>query len=228
MTRRLIDIVAATLALVLLSPVLAAVAVAILLSDPGPVLHRARRVGRHGVPFTMLKFRTMRLGGRAGASAITASRDPRVFPLAWPLRRCKLDELPQLVNIIRGDMSIVGPRPEDRAIVAAHYRPEHMRTLDVRPGLTSTGSLYYYLTGEATLTGAGAEAAYVERLLPLKLALDLVYLSRRGARYDVLLVARTIWAIAAIGAGRRRFDDPPEMAEALAIVGAPARLSSAM
>jgi lipopolysaccharide/colanic/teichoic acid biosynthesis glycosyltransferase len=217
MSRRLVDVAVAGLALVLLSPLLAAIAVAVRLTSGRPVIYRARRAGRDGQPFTMLKFRTMRVSAGPGGSAITAYGDSRVLSLGARLRRWKLDELPQLVNILRGEMSVVGPRPEDPSIVARRYGPEHLRTLDVLPGLTSPGSLYGYTHGEAMLTGDDPEAAYAERLLPVKVALDLVYLSRRGPWYDLRLVARTAWVIAGIAAGRRRFAEPPEMVEARAL-----------
>src|SRR6266853_1472529 len=129
MSRRLVDVAVAGLGLLLMIPVLAAVALAIRLSDGGPVIFRACRAGRDGRPFTMLKFRTMRVSGGPRGSLITASDDRRVFRVGGWLRRCKLDELPQLVNILRGEMSIVGPRPEDPAIVTRSYRPDHLRTL---------------------------------------------------------------------------------------------------
>jgi lipopolysaccharide/colanic/teichoic acid biosynthesis glycosyltransferase len=145
---------------------------------------------------------------------ITGVADARVTRVGSWLRKTKVDELPQLMNVLRGEMSLVGPRPEDPSIVTAHYRPAHWRTLDVRPGLVSPGSLYNYTHGESLLRGEQPESAYVERLLPLKLALELVYLDRRCFRYDLALVFRTALTILRIAAGRTRFADPPELAEA--------------
>lgn len=215
--KRAFDVLLSGAALLVLSPLLAAVAVAVPLASPGPALYRARRVGLNGAPFTMYKFRTMHVGG-AGAP-ITAGDDPRVFPLGKLLRRLKVDELPQLVNVLKGDMSIVGPRPEDPDIVARHYSPAHMETLAVRPGLTSPGSVYYYAVGEETLRHGDAVDAYVERLLPVKLALDLVYVREASLAYDLALVVRTAAVIAARAAGRRRFPDPPELARAREVYG---------
>ncbi|HZW28300.1 MAG TPA: sugar transferase [Trueperaceae bacterium] len=215
--KRAFDVLLSGAALLVLSPLLAAVAVAVPLASPGPALYRARRVGLNGAPFTMYKFRTMHVGG-AGAP-ITAGDDPRVFPLGKLLRRLKVDELPQLVNVLKGDMSIVGPRPEDPDIVARHYSPAHMETLAVRPGLTSPGSVYYYAVGEETLRHGDAVDAYVERLLPVKLALDLVYVREASLAYDLALVVRTAAVIAARAAGRRRFPDPPELARARQVYG---------
>ena len=215
--KRAFDVLLSGAALMVLSPLLAAVAVAVPLASPGPALYRARRVGLNGAPFTMYKFRTMHVGG-AGAP-ITAGDDPRVFPLGKLLRRLKVDELPQLVNVLKGDMSIVGPRPEDPDIVARHYSPAHMETLAVRPALTSPGSVYYYAVGEETLRHGDAVDAYVERLLPVKLALDLVYVREASLAYDLALVVRTAAVIAARAAGRRRFPDPPELARARQVYG---------
>jgi lipopolysaccharide/colanic/teichoic acid biosynthesis glycosyltransferase len=165
----------------------------------------------------MYKLRTMHVAPRAGEAAgspITAPRDSRVFRFGHWLRRAKLDELPQLFNVLRGDMSIIGPRPEDPRLVAAHYAPVHLETLAVRPGLSSPGSLYSYTHGDVLLSAERPEGSYAELLLPVKLALDLVYVRRASLPYDLALVARTAWIIAATLAGRRVFPEPPEMPEA--------------
>src|SRR5258708_7220042 len=150
MSRRLVDLAVAGTALAVLAPLLAAVALVVWLSDGPPVVFRAVRVGRGGHPFTMLKFRTMRRARQGSrASVITGACDPRVFRAGSWLRRCKMDELPQLVNILHGQMSIVGPRPEDPAIVASSYRAEHLATLAGPPGLTRPRSLYTYTPADA-------------------------------------------------------------------------------
>lgn len=220
MGRRLFDIGAAAAALIVLSPLMLVVALAIRVSSAGPVIFRAPRVGLHARPFYMYKFRTMiAVAGELG-SAITGSHDPRVYPLGRLLRRSKIDELPQLFNVLRGEMALVGPRPEDPRFVAAWYRPAHQSTLEVRPGLASPGSIYNFTHGETQLAGPDVEAAYVERILPLKLALDVVYVQRACFRYDLMIVVRTLVVILAAALGKRHFGDPPEMAEArkLAIV----------
>lgn len=219
MGKRLLDVVLAAVALVAAAPLLAVAAVGIRLASPGPVLHRARRTGKAGVPFTMYKLRTMHVARGAPGSTITAQDDPRVFRFGAWLRRAKVDELPQLVNILRGEMSIVGPRPEHPHIVERYYTPAHVATLAVRPGLTSPGTLYDYTHGEDLVGPTHPERAYVERLLPLRLALDLVYLRCRSLGYDVALIARTIALIVAVLCGRRSFGDPPELAEARRLLG---------
>jgi len=220
--KRLFDVALAALALVAAAPLLAVAAVAIRLASPGPIVYRAERTGRGRRPFVMYKLRTMHARRRGDGSRITGKNDPRVFPLGSWLRRAKLDELPQLINVLKGDMAIVGPRPEDPRIVALHYAPVHLETLMMRPGLASPGSIYSYTHGEALLVGADPEALYVKRLLPLKVALDVVYVRRASLGYDARIIGRTIWVILAMLAGRRRFRNPPELAAAQRLLDGPA------
>ncbi|MHB9028142.1 MAG: sugar transferase [Candidatus Latescibacterota bacterium] len=222
MTKRLFDVFCASLALTVLFPVMLLICIGIKLADPGPVFYRSRRVGLHGKIFTMYKFRSMYVEQPARPSMITADGDPRVFPFGRFLRKCKLDELPQLYNILIGEMSVVGPRPEDPSIVKQYYAPEHYRSLSVLPGLTSPGSFYYYTQEESSLGLENTEQEYVERLLPVKLALDMIYVRRMSLWYDLRLILRTIAALAQVITGKNRFSAPPEMAEANSIV-VPAR-----
>jgi lipopolysaccharide/colanic/teichoic acid biosynthesis glycosyltransferase len=214
--KRVLDLTLATLALVATLPILAAAALAIRLTSPGPVLYRATRVGRGNRPFTMFKLRTMHVAragvkGKVADSAITAKNDPRVFAVGALLRATKVDELPQLFNVLRGEMSLVGPRPEDPRFVANHYGAAGLATLDVLPGLTSPGSVWYYASAEDELTSDDPERHYVERVLPTKLALDLVYVREVSWHYDLVLIGRTIRVLAALVLGWRRFGEPPEM-----------------
>lgn len=214
MAKRLFDLSVAIPLLVITMPLWLATMVAIRLSSPGPVFYRARRVGRNAVPFVMYKFRTMHVSTGPAGSSITGSADPRVFALGRALRHLKIDELPQLFNIVLGHMSICGPRPEAEDIVQKYYQPWHLPTLSVRPGLVSPGSLFNYTHGDDILQGACAEQAYAERLLPIKLAIELVYLRRATLGYDVRLLLRTAGTIVAKLCGRRHFEDPPEMYDA--------------
>jgi lipopolysaccharide/colanic/teichoic acid biosynthesis glycosyltransferase len=210
--RRLFDIALTALALAVCVPILLVAALGIRLSSRGPVLYRAVRAGRRGRLFTMYKLRTMETRPSLLAdSVITAARDPRVFPFGALLRRAKLDELPQLFNVLRGDMAVVGPRPEDPKVVAQYYTPEQWETLDVAPGLTSPGALYSTTHGETWLSEQDAERDYLEHLLPLKLALDRVYIRRASLGYDLRVIARTAAVVAGRALGRRHFADPPEM-----------------
>jgi lipopolysaccharide/colanic/teichoic acid biosynthesis glycosyltransferase len=156
----------------------------------------------------------MRLVPREERAAITAACDPRVFPFGRLLRASKLDELPQLVDILRGKMAVVGPRPEDPAIVDSYYTSAQMETLAVRPGLLSPGSIYNFTHGEALLIGPDPEKVYVETLLPLKLALDLVYVRQASLTYDFRLIGRAASVILLSAIGKRRFREPAEMAAA--------------
>lgn len=198
MTTRFVDGVVAALGLVLGAPVIVVAGWLIRRASPGPMLHRAERAGRGGAPFTMYKLRTMHASGPSGAR-ITGSADPRVFPVGRVLRRLKIDELPQLVNVLRGDMSLVGPRPEDVSIVSEHYDAMMRESLTVRPGMTSPGSLHY-LTQEKDLPRHPdqAEALYLERLLPEKIALDLVYVRQPTARYYLEILLRTALGVAGL------------------------------
>jgi lipopolysaccharide/colanic/teichoic acid biosynthesis glycosyltransferase len=214
MARRLIDLVLASVALIFLSPLFVLAMAGIKLSSPGPILYRARRVGLGGRIFTMYKFRTMRVNRGLPGSCITGLNDPRIFAVGSCLRRLKIDELPQLFNILRGEMSIVGPRPEDPRIVEKYYNADHLETLQILPGLASPGSLYDYTHSGRMLNGEDPEGRYVERLLPIKLALDIVYVREASLCYSLRVIVRTIWVILAISLGKRHFSDPPEMNKA--------------
>ena len=187
--QRCFDIACAAGGLLLLSPLLAMLAALVALRDGKPVLFSQTRVGRYGEPFRIWKFRTMRLH-RSG-SAVTAAGDARITPLGAVLRRYKLDELPQLVNVLRGEMSLVGPRPEVPEYVHLET-PIWQSVLQVRPGITDLASLMYR-DEEALLHGApDASAFYREHVLPAKLALNLMYLSRRTLPRDIRLILLTI------------------------------------
>ena len=224
MGRRQFDVLCASLGLLLAAPVLAIAAVGIVLSSPGPVIYKTRRVGARGRPFLMYKLRTMHVRSDGG-SRITGAGDPRIFPLGRLLRRTKIDELPQLVNVLKGEMSIVGPRPEDPGFVVRHYALPHRETLAVRPGLAGPGSIYSTTHGERILAGDDPEARYLEHLLPIKLALDVVYVRHASLRYDLTLMVRTLRVVALSLTGRREFPEPPEMEEARRLL-VPARVGS--
>jgi lipopolysaccharide/colanic/teichoic acid biosynthesis glycosyltransferase len=187
--RRTLDFGAACLLLLLASPLLAVIAAAVRLQDGGPILFRQERVGRHGRPFLLWKFRSMSTA-KTG-TAITAGGDRRVTPLGRILRRYKLDELPQLWNVVRGDMSFIGPRPEVPCFVDPAdpmWRAVHR----VRPGITDLATLVYR-DEESILAGfADPERGYREAVLPAKLALNLQYLAQRSAVRDLKLLALTV------------------------------------
>lgn len=214
MVRRLTDIILSLMALILSSPLFVIAAVGIWLIGPGPVLYRAKRVGLNGKIFTIYKLRTMLDNQSSSSSPITAKDDPRVYAFGAWLRRLKIDELPQLFNVLRGEMSIVGPRPEDPRIVNKYYTLDHLETLRILPGLASPGSIYNYTHGEQILETGKQEKYYTERLLPLKLALDVIYVREASYTYDIRIVLRTIWVILSAAMGKRHYPDPPEMKKA--------------
>jgi lipopolysaccharide/colanic/teichoic acid biosynthesis glycosyltransferase len=210
MVKRLFDVIFAALAIVILAPVFVVAAVAIRITSPGPVLYQARRTGRGGADFVMYKFRTMHVVQKSH-SVITGTHDARVFPVGRILRATKIDELPQLFNVLIGQMSIVGPRPEDPAIVAKYYGPLGHETLTVRPGLASYGSLYNYTHGHLLLDDSDPENSYVRQLLPIKLALEVVYVRNGSLSSDLGIIVRTLLAIISIALGKRRFAEPGEL-----------------
>ncbi len=211
MAKRLFDILFAACVLILTMPLFVFAAVGIFISDPGPVLYRAKRAGMDGVAFVMYKFRTMRLKQDPGAGVITARGDSRVFRFGAFLRALKIDELPQFINVVKGDMSVVGPRPEDPSIVERWYTLEQRETLSVKPGIASPGSIYNYTHAERHIAQSDPERDYAENVLPVKLALELVYVRSAGFFYDLRIIARTVAVIVAMMFGRRSFADPPEM-----------------
>lgn len=215
MAKRLFDILFSLFALLLSIPLLVIAAVGIVLTSPGPIIYRAQRAGLNGKEFVMHKFRTMQVNQKSTASAITGVNDPRIFPFGAFLRKLKIDELPQLFDVIRGEMSIVGPRPESPHIISNHYTIEQMQTLTVLPGLVSPGGIYNYTHGNSYLEGEHAEQLYTDYLLDKKLALELVYVANSSFLYDLKIIIRTVWVIICVGCGRNTFPNPPEMKQAL-------------
>ena len=191
---RLIDLGVAAGGATILSPLFMLIAVFIKLDSAGPVFYRAQRVGQGGRLFRLYKFRSMVADADRKGPEITASGDTRVTRIGKHLRRLKLDELPQLLNVLKGDMALVGPRPEDPRYVA-FYTPEQRRVLSVKPGVTSEASLAYR-SEEGMLQGDDWEKRYREEVLPRKLSMELEYLQVKSLPKDIALILRTIQAIA--------------------------------
>lgn len=187
---RLIDFCLSFVGTAILSPLLLTVAVIIRLTSPGPALYLATRVGKDGQLFRLMKFRSMIVGADSVGPGITASGDSRVTTVGRFLRRTKLDELPQLFNVLKGEMSLVGPRPEDPRYVS-HYTPMQRQVLRVRPGITSAASLAFRHE-ERMLSGPDWESRYVREVMPAKLAIDLEYLARRTVWTDLSLTIRSV------------------------------------
>jgi lipopolysaccharide/colanic/teichoic acid biosynthesis glycosyltransferase len=194
-TKRVLDVVIATLVLAVASPLLIVVGALIRLTSPGPILHRAIRVGRNERPFTLLKLRSMRVAG--DGPAITAGGDRRITSVGRVIRRTKLDELPQLWNVIRGDMSLVGPRPEDPRYVE-WYTPEQRQLLRWRPGITSPASATYRDEERVLAAGVAAGRSLDDAnrdVLAEKLRIELAYFPTATVRSDLGWLGRTIVAI---------------------------------
>jgi lipopolysaccharide/colanic/teichoic acid biosynthesis glycosyltransferase len=190
--KRLFDLIVAISALILLSPVLVGIALAVWLSSPGPALYRGVRVGRDGREFSILKFRSMRVASQT-TTEITVHRDPRITAAGRFLRASKLDELPQLWNVVRGEMSLVGPRPEAQRYVA-RYTPEQREVLKVRPGLTGLTQIYFR-DEERLLRGKQPERYYQGALLPAKLEIDRFYALHRTFWLDMKIIILTTVAL---------------------------------
>ena len=190
--RRAVDVLAALVGIVVCAPVLAAVVLLVRLDSSGPAMFRQARVGRGGRPFVMYKFRTMAAGAASVGPAVSGNADPRVTRMGAVLRRTKIDELPQLVNVLRGDMTLIGPRAEVAGYVDC-YTPEQRQTLEVRPGLTGPGGIWFTLAQAADLDAAAdPEQVYIREQLPEKLALDLAYLRHRTLWEDLRILLRTV------------------------------------
>ena len=192
MAKRLFDLLFAIAALLLLSPLLLLLALAIRLDSPGPVFFRQERVGRLGVLFRIHKFRTMRVGAQAHGLAITVGQDARITRVGHWLRHYRLDELPQFVDVLLGHMSLVGPRPEVPRYVA-HYPPAlRARVLAVRPGITDPASLAHIDESALLAAAADPEREYIERILPAKLAMQAAYAESATLRSDLWVLGRTL------------------------------------
>ncbi|HEU4879836.1 MAG TPA: sugar transferase [Gemmatimonadaceae bacterium] len=192
--KRTFDAALAAVGLILASPVLAAIAIAIKTGSKGPLLYKGRRVGLDGVPFEMLKFRTMVVDADKIGGSSTPEDDPRVTPIGKRLRRYKLDELPQLLNVLKGDMSFVGPRPQVQWAVDL-YTPEEREILRVRPGITDEASLRFSNEAEILKGSTDPDKDYIEKIHPEKMRLSLEYVRHRSFSGDLSIIARTAGAI---------------------------------
>lgn len=188
--KRLFDILASGLGLLCLSPLFAILAIWIKADSRGPVFYRQVRVGRGNRDFRIFKFRSMRPDSDKGRLITVGGHDPRVTRSGYYIRKYKLDELPQLINVFIGDMSLVGPRPEVRRYVNM-YSPEQMRVLDVRPGITSLASIRYRNENEILAASDDPDRTYIEKVMPDKLAIDLEYVADASLINDIRLIFST-------------------------------------
>ena len=192
--KRAFDIVSCTLAVLVLFPFGLIIALCIACGSRGGVFYRQMRVGKDNKDFKLLKFRTMRPNADQQGLLITVGADSRITRIGGFLRKYKIDELPQLLNIIKGDMSVVGPRPEVRRYVEL-YDERQRRVLTVRPGLTDYASLQYISESELLAESADPEKTYIEEIMPAKLELNLQYIEKQSLKEDLKLIFQTLFSI---------------------------------
>lgn len=204
--KRIFDIVAALCAITVFIIPWIIIGIIIKIQSPGAVFYKAERIGLNGKVFILYKFRSMRVD--SGSVHVTTLRnDPRIFPFGEFLRKSKLDETPQLFNILLGNMSVIGPRPEDRDNSDKFYRGKYRDILSVKPGLSSPASLYDYTVGEKYEN----EEDYISLFMPKKLDMELYYINHRSFLYDVSIIVRTIFTIFKCMLGHEDFKEPKEL-----------------
>lgn len=206
--KRCFDLLFAFCFLVVFSPVYIISWLIIKIVSPGPAIYKAERVGKGGKLFKCYKFRSMRVDS-GKVRLTTLGNDDRIFPFGRFIRKSKIDEMPQVVNILKGEMSVVGPRPEDKENADKVYVGEYKHILDVKPGLTSTASLYDYTHGELYED----EEVYEKFFLPKKLMLEIHYINHRSFGYDLELIIKTAWLIILKICGKKEFSEPVELTE---------------
>ena len=194
MLKRTFDFVSSLIGLILVSPILLTIAILIKKEDGGPVFYRGVRVGRFGNPFRIFKFRTMVLNAEKLGGPSTADDDPRITRVGKFIRKFKLDELPQLINVLKGEMSIVGPRPEVQMYVDM-FTEEEKAILSVRPGITDWASIWNPDEGAILAGSADPEKTYMEKIRPEKIRLQLKYVRERSFWNDLRIIAQTIITI---------------------------------
>ena len=192
--KRLFDILATGLGLVVLGPLFLLLAIWIKLDSSGPVFYRQVRVGRFNRDFRIYKFRSMKVGSDKGSQVTIGDRDPRITRSGYFIRKYKFDELPQLINVFIGDMSLVGPRPEVRHYVN-YWTPEQMKVLDVRPGITDPASIKFRNENELMEHASDPEKYYIEVVMQEKLYLYLEYVDNHSFWSDIVLIFKTFWII---------------------------------
>lgn len=192
--KRIFDVVASGIGLIILSPLFLLVSIWIKLDSKGPVFFRQVRVGRYNKDFRIYKFRSMRIGSDRGSQITVGGHDARITRSGYFLRKTKIDELPQLINVFIGDMSLVGPRPEVRHYVN-YWTPEQMHVLDVRPGITDPASIRYRNENELLENAVDAEQYYIDVIMQDKIKLYLEYVEKHGFWYDIKLIFQTFYSI---------------------------------
>ena len=191
MLKRLFDIISSSVALIILSPILIIISLFIILDSKGGIFYKQIRIGKNELPFKLFKFRTMNVGSDKKGLITIGKRDSRITKVGYYLRKYKIDELPQLLNIILNDMSVVGPRPEVEKYVRL-YTKEQKEVLKVKPGLTDLASLNYFNENEILDKAIDSENAYIEEVMPEKLKLNLEYIDNQSFLYDLKIILLTL------------------------------------
>ena len=194
MIKRIFDIIAAFVGVVVLSPLIILLCIIIPIDSKGSPFYSQKRVGRNNKDFNLYKFRTMRIGADKGGLLTVGGKDSRITRIGYWLRKFKIDEIPQLFNILKGEMSVVGPRPEVRKYVDM-YTPRQMQVLNVRPGLTDLASIKYVNENEILGQSSDPEKTYIEKIMPEKIELNLQYIEKQSFLYDLKLIFKTLSAI---------------------------------
>lgn len=195
MLKRLFDVLASAAGLLILSPALVAIAIWVKLDSAGPVFFRQERVGRFGKPFRIHKFRTMQQVQSASGLQITVGADSRITRSGHFLRHYKLDELPQLIDVLVGSMSVVGPRPEVPRYVALYPADIKSVVLSVRPGITDLASIEYRSESDLLAKSANPEQTYIQEIMPAKLAYCVKYVQQQSLLFDLGIILKTFLAI---------------------------------
>lgn len=193
--KRLFDIVSSILGMILTSPLFLVIAVLIKRESSGSVFYRGERVGKDGKPFRIFKFRTMIVDAEKMGGPSTARDDPRLLKIGRFLKKCQLDELPQLINVLKGEMSFVGPRPEVKVYIDMMTPEERKPILSVKPGMTDLASLWNFHEGEVLKGSPDPEKTYMEKIRPEKIRLQIEYVKNRSFLLDLKIVIKTIFKV---------------------------------
>lgn len=191
MAKRIFDIISSILGLILFSPFLIIISILILIDSKGGIFFKQQRVGKNNIDFGLLKFRTMKVDSEKQGQLTISNKDSRITKVGSFLRKYKLDEIPQLINVLKGEMSVVGPRPEVRKYVNL-YTPEQLMVLTVKPGLTDLASLKYINENEILSKSSTPEKTYIEEIMQEKLKLNMEYIAKKNLWFDIQLIFKTI------------------------------------
>ena len=194
MIKRLFDILFSIFVLVLFLPFGLIISILIIFSSPGGIFYRQERIGKNGKPFRIFKFRSMRNDSDKKGKLTVGMRDPRITTIGYFIRKYKLDEFPQFINVLKGEMSIVGPRPEVEEYVQL-YTKEQRKVLDVKPGITDYASLYYFKENELLAQAADPQKTYIDEIMPAKLKLNEKYLANPTLFHDLKIIFKTFMKI---------------------------------